>query len=302
MRRTSRTRLCVESLEDRCCPSASALLTGGNLVVTGSSASLKITEVAQGQFQVLDGTANRGTFQVFGDVDVALSTPGSSSVTINLNGHTAPGNVNVQLGGTTPNLTVAGGAITGDLNVNSGGVTTVAGVVAQDLNYLGTNTGPETLTVRSTSTIHGNVQAVMGNGADTATLNGAVGGNLAVQTGAGNDQVNLGGSVAGHVIVALGTGNNGFTFSGTVGNPFTNSGSLYVTAGPGNTAVTFAGTGVVYGRLRADLGVGQDVLTVGAGFRTGFGLVDAGMGTNAMVGFFLPQVAQQSFSLVLPIL
>ena len=302
MKRPSLARLSVECLEDRCCPSISANVAGGNLVVTGSSPNLKITEVTQGHFQVLDGTTNRGTFQVLQDVDVTVSTPGNNAVTLNLNGHTAPGNVNIQLAGGSPTVSVGGGTIAGDLNISDGGTTMVGGVVGRNLNFQGTGSGPEALTVKATATVRGNVQAVMGNSADTANLNGAVGGNVFLQTGAGNDQVNLGGFVAGRAVIALGAGDNVFTFSGTVGSPASEAGSLLVTAGPGNTTVNLAGTGVVYGSLRADLGVGNDVVSVGAGFQTGFGLVEAGPGANAMIGYLLPQVATQDFTLVLPIL
>jgi hypothetical protein len=116
-----RFRPTVERLEDRCCPSVTAQVSSGNLVITGNTPDLTITEITQGQFQVMDGTSNRGTFKVLYDLDVNLSSGPSQQVTLDLNNLIAPGNVNIHLGTGNPTLSIFGGTIAGNLNIVGGG-------------------------------------------------------------------------------------------------------------------------------------------------------------------------------------
>jgi hypothetical protein len=136
----------------------------------------------------------------------------------------------------------------------------------------------------------------MGNGTDTATLAGVVLGNLFLESGAGNDDVTLGGFVAQRATVILGGGSNTFTFTGVVGLPGTTGGVLYVTAWPGNNVVNLAGTAAVNGYFRADLLSGEAFISVGAGFRTDWGLIDGYSSTQGLHGVFFPPVVLQSVS------
>src|SRR5262245_31934547 len=118
MRRPFSAPLSVEVLEDRCCPSVTAKVLDGNLIVTGSSTNLTLTEETMGAVtgvvKVLDNGVNRGTFTVTGDVRVWL---GSSADTVNvdLKGNSMPGSLYFNLGGGGDRITVTNGALVGNL-------------------------------------------------------------------------------------------------------------------------------------------------------------------------------------------
>src|SRR4051794_29487396 len=103
MRRNKSLRpLCLESLEDRCCPTLVAQFISGSLILSGSPTatqgqSLSITRVpgAPLALQVRDGAATLGTFNVTGDLRLNL-TNYNTDINIDLHGTTA---TNGTLGG-----------------------------------------------------------------------------------------------------------------------------------------------------------------------------------------------------------
>jgi hypothetical protein len=120
MKRRPRFRPKVEQLEDRCCPSVTASITAGSLVITGSALDLTVTEISQDRFQVIADNITKGTFTVLHDVDINLSSGPSAQVTLDLDHNVAPGNVNIHLGSGSPTLSIFGGTIEGNLNVVGG--------------------------------------------------------------------------------------------------------------------------------------------------------------------------------------
>jgi hypothetical protein len=95
-------RLRVEALEDRTVPSLSVTFAGGSLTVRGTPTSTTLPLVVRGvagtsQFQVLDGAANLGTYNVVGSMSLLL-TREPAAVQVDLNQATLPGNLTIDLG------------------------------------------------------------------------------------------------------------------------------------------------------------------------------------------------------------
>src|SRR5262249_28127668 len=114
LKNSSRPRLSVEPLEARNCPSVSAHVVAGRLLITGSSFNLNLTEesatATSAVIKVTDNHVNRGSFTVTDGVIIRLGR-GEDNVEINLNGHTLPGGVAVDLGNGNNSLTVRNGTI-----------------------------------------------------------------------------------------------------------------------------------------------------------------------------------------------
>jgi hypothetical protein len=127
-----KTRLSVEQLEDRNCPSLTIAFMSGNLTVGGAPThgDLTVTETAANNFQVKDGTFNYGTYKVTGNITLNLTSHQGHPINIDLGGFSAPNNItiNLGLGDNTSNVangigvfsSVPGGRINGSLTVQGG--------------------------------------------------------------------------------------------------------------------------------------------------------------------------------------
>src|SRR4051794_26654557 len=99
----SRTRLALESLEDRWCPALTATLAAGTLTITGTAAdSIQITQdsTTAGTINVLDGSDAVSDSPFTGVTNIRLNlTKADDHVTIDLGGQTFSGDVAANLGG-----------------------------------------------------------------------------------------------------------------------------------------------------------------------------------------------------------
>ncbi len=99
------------------------------------------------------------------------------------------------------------------------------------------------------------VNANLGNGANSFTVSNGTATSLVYQGGTGADTVELDTPITGNAIVKLGNGDNGLTVNGTLG-------SLSVRGGSGADTVTLASTAAVTNGLSACLGDGDNSLTL----------------------------------------
>jgi hypothetical protein len=226
-----RTRLFLERLEQRDCPSLTVTLINGSLTVSGvPTGPLSVTENAARQLTVTDNGHFLGNYSVGGDLRLNL-TRHPSTVTVDLGGNTFSGNILISLGngGTTP----LPPAVTVQRGTVGGNVTFLGGNGTETENIGGPSLAPIPLNVR------GNVQAngkVSGNGnagpgdtlfvgpgstvgGDVSTTqidNVAVGQpNLALTTVGGNVSVNDAGSNAALIVNIFGNVGKSVSVTGT---------------------------------------------------------------------------------------
>ncbi len=263
-RRTS-FRPFLELLENRCCPSGSAGLHNGNLVITDDqSAALAITEVQAGTFRVTDHGNLIGSYSPTGAVTVQLCGA-NNTVVIDLDGHTTPGDINVHLGDGTNQLAVGDGTVQGNLRVYGGqgsdsvglGGPTVRGPLAvnQDAWVQLNGSTNDALQVNSGVTVKGDLTALSAN---------------EVMLAAGSTverSVNITGGPAGNTVDVEGIVDHFLRFSGsalesdhvTIGSRAV-LGSLTVELGDGNS--DFRMNGEVLDRLFLQCGNGSDQIIV----------------------------------------
>jgi hypothetical protein len=122
-----RTNLTLNTLEDRTTPALSFVISGGNLLIQGTSDSGTVTvrQTAANSFYIEDGAFNTTKAAITRDVFVQPTNSTSVTVDYDANNFTSPGNVTIRLGngGNTFNLVngvVGTGSIKGALNVFSG--------------------------------------------------------------------------------------------------------------------------------------------------------------------------------------
>src|SRR5579862_3872706 len=126
MKQSKRPRLLVEALEVRYCPSVTAVVSHGNLLVTADAptSKLTVTQTANNTFQVTEGsTSFSSTLSgVTKDIVLNLSNGNDTGVAINLgdSSFAALRNIEANLGGGTNDLTVSNGTLTGNVDVHSG--------------------------------------------------------------------------------------------------------------------------------------------------------------------------------------
>jgi hypothetical protein len=125
MRSARRTRLWVEQLEDRRCPSLTVSLVSGSLYVSGvPTGTLTIQETGTNVFRVMDGTVFLGAYTA-SNLNVRL-TSRPADVNILLNATGLGGNLSLDLGtgdtvGGPSSIHVGGGRIGGSLTGLRGG-------------------------------------------------------------------------------------------------------------------------------------------------------------------------------------
>jgi len=121
--RRCQIRPCFESLEGRDCPSVTAGVNTGDLIVkaTTATSNLAITETAPGSFQISLNGQTLGAFTgVTGDLRLELSNQDNIGALINLGGFTTLQNVLASLGNGIDGLTIENGGIQGQLTINGG--------------------------------------------------------------------------------------------------------------------------------------------------------------------------------------
>ena len=129
MKRKIKNRPRLELLEDRCVP-ATVQYTGGYLLISkptirAGAASLTVNQIAPNQVQVLDGSANMGTYTIGGTIFIKGSNA-NDSITFNANGLAYTGNLFIIDGNGTDVDNVLGstgsstGTIAGNVTILSG--------------------------------------------------------------------------------------------------------------------------------------------------------------------------------------
>ncbi len=285
MKQLRRLPLHLEVLEDRWVPATVRFISGSlfvsNPLITGGSASLTLKQTAANTFQVLDGSANVGTYSGLSNLYVTGSNA-KDTITVNLNGNAYTGNLFVSSGNGNDTVALA----------NSGAA---AGTVAGNVNVL-TGLGDDSVGINSGSStiaVGGAVQVNSQQGNDTFTLgngNGAttVGGDLMV---AGFANVTLGAgqsdSVGGNLTIqsaAVATSN-----ALTLADNFTVGKNLTYTGGNGANTVNLFGF-TVEGDAVFNLGAGSNSIvtpifnnkpyTIGGNLT-----ITAGSGNNTITPF-----------------
>ncbi len=313
MKRNRKTWLNVEQLDDRCCPSVTAGVVNGALVVIGQGASqLAITEPAANEFRVVDHGKQVGDYtNVTKGVRISLDAQ-ADSVGINLGGHTLLGDLSIALGNGNNSLSIGNGTISGALNITGGkdldtillgGDGTAAPKSFPILNVTGNTsidnglTGNDALTLESGAILKGNLTVLSANtftmeacswvwgnanifggfASNTITVAGKVDQELHVSTANASDSLSLSKSaVVDSLFANLGDGNDQVDIAGSVAH------ALTLKTGGGTNSINLAGT--VGGKATLDLGSGKNTFTlsgtVGSG---GNGLaldLDGGLGKD----------------------
>jgi hypothetical protein len=284
MKRRTSIRPVLDMLEDRCCPSATAGVSGGTLTVTDAqSANLAINEVAAGSFRVWDGSNLVGTYTVTKNVNVQLSGT-NNTVVVDFQGLAAPGDIDIHLAGTQNNsVAIRNGTIRGNLNVYGGQQTdtvdlgsaagTALQVNAETWIQLNGGSG-DSLEVHAGVTLKGDLNAVSANHV-TLDAGSSVGGTASVSGGpAGNviafdgkvghlarftgsmqatDQVTVGATaVLGSLTVLFADGQSTLDMQGQVLDKF------YMQTGAGNDQIDLAGS--IGGTVNLQLGSGNNTV------------------------------------------
>jgi len=271
MNRRTSIRPALEILEDRWCPSATAWLSNGSLMVHDSqSANLAITEINAGTFRVVDNNNVIGTYQVSNAIDVRLGGQ-NNTVDFYLQGYATPGDVKVS-GPQSGNNDVAilNGTIRGNLSIYGGQGTdnVVLGGPSGNLQVNGDaliqlNKGAlDTLQVNSGVTIKGNLTADSANRL-TLAAGSTVDGSATIVDGPAGDTVELDGTVE-RLTKFVGSMQN--SDSVTVGQK-AELGSLVVQFGDGDSTLTMDGQ--VLDQFFLQTGIGSDSITL-AGSIGGF--------------------------------
>lgn len=170
-----RRRLGFESLESREMLATTASVVSGALMISSDVATnLLIKQTSATAWQVTDNgnPVGAGSFSgVTGNVIVQTSA-NNDNVTVNLQGNTAPKNVQANLGDGVNHLTLQGGSVRQGVLVNGG-----AGSDLIDLTSI--NVGPAT-------------NLLLGDGNNTVHVNSGNLGSIYIGTGTGDDAVTLG--------------------------------------------------------------------------------------------------------------
>jgi hypothetical protein len=190
-----RIRPRLETLENRDCPSVTAGVNAGDLIIKATSATsnLGIIETAAGSFQINLIGQTLGTFTgVSGNLRLELSDQNNLGVLINLGGFTTIDNVFVSLGDGTDGLTIENGGIQGRLTVSGGkGVDQVALggdnnplIIAGGARISLGSSSADSVTLNSGASVQGDL-AIDSADAFTMQAGSDVGGDLTTSGGGG---------------------------------------------------------------------------------------------------------------------
>ncbi len=270
------TRLLLENLEARCCPSLTVQLTAAGLTLSGApQGNLAVTETSPNVFQVQDGTHNLGSYRNAGNLTLNLTNHQNKSVNINLNGNTLAGNlfINEGAGDNTSSAAngtgIYGGRIGGSLTVIGGSgeeevipgfqvtpappfATPVGLSVGGDIVFNARpNLSPFAFNVLDTGIL-------FGAAAPTVTVGGSIQTTFVDAVGIGQNTT-VGKNLA--YAAAPGEGNGFLGIAGVV------RGSVQATFGNGPAGNTFdlTPTGSIGGGLQANMGNGPAIVLLEAG-------------------------------------
>jgi len=319
MKRFQATRLSLEMLETRWCPSVSAHLVHHTLevVAANSAETLNITETAQGTFAVNNGSpVGKSPFNNVTNVVCHLDNA-SDTVTIDLGGFKLNGNLEVFFGkgksADTDQLTVKNGKIGGELHVAGGPETDtvtlgVAGAatsleVFHDAYINEASGGADKLEINDGVTLDQALTAISTNNFDLAA-GSTVKGDLIISGGSLQHTVTIEGNVnhtlyftgsvhadsltvaasatLGSLVVHLGNAPKNTSNEVSIGATINNL--LNILGGAGADHVTITGAATIKGTLTARLGAGDDIFTVPSGANGLHGLVNGGSGSNTFNG------------------
>lgn len=305
MKYSHRGPLTVEMLESRDCPSVSAQVIGGNLVVFAfNSNTLLIEQLDADSFRITEnGTTVLQRDGVTGSMAVNNLGFNSANVTIDFNANATIKNVsNTFLTLGTNSLTMVDGTITGSLFANGGlrGDTVnlgdgVSALVVNGLTSVNLFTGTDTLDVNPLVTLNGNLATTLienvtldagsvlaknatffaGLGGNTYNLNGAVTGNVWYTGGLGSDTFNTGATstIGGDLALFLLGGNDNVSLGGAVSNNLSVNSAVF----GGVKTVNLGGT--VGNNANVNLGFGNDIVNF-TGIITGTFTLNTGFGND----------------------
>jgi hypothetical protein len=288
MKPIRRPRICVETLEERNCPSLSAFFDGSTLTIRGMPhpnseyaspgvGGLQVQGKGADEVQVTDGTAEIGIFAAE-SVNLQLANHIGSTITVDLNANVLSGNLSIGLGGGN-----GGNAAVSAITVGTG---ILNGIVEGNIQVTG-GSGNEFLGLGETSqafptfgnlTVGGNVS--FSGRQSTPVANGIYTGNY-LDTGsqfpASTQAVTIGGSL---LTNAIGTVDVTGPFGAVTAK--TTVGGNFIANGGGNPFEFLGGTGgggiLMFGSVEGNVSVNGspgssgDVVSMG------------GANTTALVG------------------
>jgi hypothetical protein len=166
MNRNRSYRPSLEAFEDRCCPSVTAQVSGGALLVQGGSAGLQINQVAERSFEVIDEGVNLGTFARVRRLQVDLGAE-DDLVGLDLGGFATLNGASINLGDGSNELLAQNGTLR-QLQVDGGG-------------------GADFVDLSSSLTVNGRLAVRLFAGDDVFGTAAQVNGRARFRLGAGND-------------------------------------------------------------------------------------------------------------------
>ncbi len=274
----------VERLETRECPSVSATVIGGNLVIFArNSTTLDISQTAAGSYDISEnGSTPISRTGVTGSLIVNnMGLFNSPTVDIDFNGFATVKNVTatfLTFGTTT--LTVHDGTITGKLAVFGGLRADTVNLGDVDSLTVNGNTtvnlfsGADTLNVAALADLKGNLSTTLienvttdigslveksaffvgGHGANTYNLHGAVTGSVWFTGSIKADTFNADGTIGQDLVIALLAGNDNVDLSAAIGN------NLAINSAPFGGTKTINLGGTVGNNAKVKLGSGGDTV------------------------------------------
>jgi hypothetical protein len=289
MKTLQRRRLGVESLEQRRCLAATALVSGGSLnILSDVPVDLAVTQTGATTWEVTDGGAplGAGTFTGVTNHLIIKTSAADDQIDIDLNGFSLPKTLYLRAGAGENNISIHGGAV-GVLDIAAGedaDTFALDNLTIKGYAQIITGQGDNTLDITE-SEFRNRTSIITGGGDDTVTLGdgaapvvfrGSVlvrdkGGPLdsltvrdqvvfqgSLQTCVVNE-VNLeaGSEVRGHLIFTGGAGvPNDLTVEGSVG------GSLWFYGNSQTDRLNLTATSSLGGNLNAWLRAGDDEVTL----------------------------------------
>ncbi len=243
----------------------------GNVTITQGNSIFLDTVFIGGNVQINSGSENvPGTYDLF-DVTVGGDlriTSGNEVDVISLSSLTS----------------IGGDAL---FNIGEGG--TGAGIIIDDLSFIGRNLtvlgGSDDELITLDGTVGGNAFFNLGGAffSNDLILDGTIAGSLSLISGIADDNITIGladaATIGGNVFFNLGDGRNVATFGGSM-NPVTIGGIVSYNGGVGTDELTLS-SDVLFNRNRvfAQLSLGNDTFTLASG-NLGFLYVDFGFGSD----------------------
>lgn len=268
-------RLWLECLEERACPTISTLLSGGNLLISGSppvaADTLLVQETGPQQITVTDnGIASAPIDGVTGNVTINL-TGLAMTVTVDTDGNHILGNVSITManaGNNSINVwnSTGGGGINGTLGITTTGTgsqtlsfgTGAAFSVGESTTVTGNASGTSALTIFNGVTLDAGLTATNQTGlilGTSAEIEGTLSDLSSSDANPKTISLDTGSTVTGNVNLLLGNGGSTVNLDGAIG------GTLLVDTGTGTNSVTVDGA-TITGAATFDLGNGANTLNV----------------------------------------